>query len=515
MYVAIYNRVSDDDQSTEGTSLESQAERNAAHAKAHGFTDVRQFNEVHTAAELWERPVLSAIREDIRARKVSALVVYAIDRLTRNVAHLMILQDEAERHGCALIFTTEALDNTPEGKLLASVRGYVAEVERLKIIERTVRGRRQRLQSGKINSDCFDVYGYRRDKAKGVRLVHDEESAIVRDIFARVTSGDSLHSIARHLNATTPSPFDSKGIKKGAAWTIATLQLIIRNEAYKGETYGWKYKGEGKHKRVKRPKEEWIKLPDGVTPAIVTPDEWQAANDALTASVGNKTRNAKKPFLLRGMVFCAVCGEKRWTHTRRGKHHYVCAKLLLSYKGERVAKCESSSTPAAKLEPDVWRKVQEFVADPLIIRALLQHAKDQPAKDDPLAIEAKTARKAIDKLEQSEHRLLKRLREAGDDVARLIMSELQDLQTELTTARQRLTDTEARQAAQAQASHRIQEIADLVSSAMFQGDNVNDFDGKRRALESLKLRVLTNGEEWRIEIQLGSGFNSPGVPVYL
>jgi site-specific DNA recombinase len=56
--------------------------------------------------------------------------------------------DEAERAGAKLVFVTEGLDSTPEGQMMQSVRGYVTEVERQKIKERTSRGKRARLLAG-------------------------------------------------------------------------------------------------------------------------------------------------------------------------------------------------------------------------------------------------------------------------------------------------------------------------------------------------------------------------------
>lgn len=56
--------------------------------------------------------------------------------------------DEAERAGAKLVSVTEEPDSTPGGQMKQSVRGYVAEVERQKIKERTSRGKRARLLAG-------------------------------------------------------------------------------------------------------------------------------------------------------------------------------------------------------------------------------------------------------------------------------------------------------------------------------------------------------------------------------
>src|SRR5205085_11001877 len=162
-------------------------------AKSLGYTVGRITKEVYSGAELFERPKLSLDRADIRAGMFQAVIVYAIDRLSRDVAHLAIISDEIERAGAKLIFVTEDLDNTPEGKLMQSVRGYVAEVERQKIRERCVRGKRQKALNGKVLRGGTDLFGYSYNKEQGVRVINETEAQVVRQIFQWAADGISTH----------------------------------------------------------------------------------------------------------------------------------------------------------------------------------------------------------------------------------------------------------------------------------------------------------------------------------
>jgi site-specific DNA recombinase len=140
----VYCRVSTKGQE-DGTSLETQAEACIEHAEKLGYTIGRVTTEVFSGAKLWDRTKLAQDRADIKAGKFQALICYAIDRLSRDVAHLAIIMEECERVGCEPIFVTENLDNSAQGKLLRSVQSYVAEVEREKIRERVMRGRKAKL----------------------------------------------------------------------------------------------------------------------------------------------------------------------------------------------------------------------------------------------------------------------------------------------------------------------------------------------------------------------------------
>src|SRR5437868_5779200 len=90
----VYCRVSTQKQEDEGTSLDSQAAACVAHAEKLGYRVARVTKEVYSGAELFDRPKLALDRADIRAGMFQAVVVYAIDRFSRNVAHLAILSEE-------------------------------------------------------------------------------------------------------------------------------------------------------------------------------------------------------------------------------------------------------------------------------------------------------------------------------------------------------------------------------------------------------------------------------------
>ena len=162
----IYVRVSSGPQETNGTSLQTQEEYCRAFAQKHGYTVPPEhfYREVHTGTELWERPQLSKLREAIRQEQINVVVVHAIDRFSRDPVHLGVLITEADHHGVSVEFVTEPLDNTPEGALIRFVRGYAAKVENESRRERCVRGKRARVQSGKIHNHGPELYGYRRDK---------------------------------------------------------------------------------------------------------------------------------------------------------------------------------------------------------------------------------------------------------------------------------------------------------------------------------------------------------------
>src|SRR2546427_13272338 len=97
------------------------------------------------------RPQFAQLRDLVRERLVQAVFVYDLDRLSRKLAHQLLLSDEFEQAGVALrIVTMPDGAKTPETQLLSNVRGIIAEYERAKILERCTRGRFGRAKAGHV-----------------------------------------------------------------------------------------------------------------------------------------------------------------------------------------------------------------------------------------------------------------------------------------------------------------------------------------------------------------------------
>ncbi|MBA7695179.1 hypothetical protein ES703_103801 [subsurface metagenome] len=101
---AIYCRVSGEAQEREGTSLDSQREADLAKGKELGYNTPGTFvlSEVGSRLTL-DRPKLNQLRQWVRDKQVDAVIIYALDRLSGDPVHIVILEDEMERSGVQLI----------------------------------------------------------------------------------------------------------------------------------------------------------------------------------------------------------------------------------------------------------------------------------------------------------------------------------------------------------------------------------------------------------------------------
>jgi Enterobacteriaceae phage serine recombinase len=88
-----------------------------------------------------KRPALDRLLTDARRRRFDVLVVWRLDRLGRNLRHLITLLEELQALGIAFVSLNEGIDaTTPAGKLQMHILGAIAEFERARIAERVKAG---------------------------------------------------------------------------------------------------------------------------------------------------------------------------------------------------------------------------------------------------------------------------------------------------------------------------------------------------------------------------------------
>jgi site-specific DNA recombinase len=190
----LYARVSGDDTKNEGRNLDGQIQMCREYAERHGWSVVAELAEDDrgaSGAEL-DLPRLNEMLGMARRGEFDILVVREIDRLSRSLPKQLFIEDELKKHAVRVEYVVGEYADTPEGNFMKNVRAAVAELERLKISERAMRGRVQAAKSGSVQVAGHPPYGYDLVKEKGkFRLqINEEEAQIVRLIFRWYTEGD-------------------------------------------------------------------------------------------------------------------------------------------------------------------------------------------------------------------------------------------------------------------------------------------------------------------------------------
>jgi putative DNA-invertase from lambdoid prophage Rac len=143
--VAIYARVSTLDQQPENQLLELRR-----YAEARGWRVVAEHVDHGVSGAKERRPALDALKADAKRRGIDAVLCWRLDRLGRNLRHLILLLDELQALGVAFVSLAEGIDaTTPAGKLQLHILGAIAEFERERIRERVLAGLDRAKRQGK------------------------------------------------------------------------------------------------------------------------------------------------------------------------------------------------------------------------------------------------------------------------------------------------------------------------------------------------------------------------------
>lgn len=141
MNTAIYIRVSTEDQAKEGYSLEVQREYLESFAKRENYDVFKVYCDDGISAYSTRREALQRLLKDAKDKKFELVLVYKIDRFSRNLKDLLNLVDELSNCGVAFKSATEPFDtSTSTGKLMFQQLGSFAEFERNRIAERVFPG---------------------------------------------------------------------------------------------------------------------------------------------------------------------------------------------------------------------------------------------------------------------------------------------------------------------------------------------------------------------------------------
>ncbi len=386
---AIYCRVSTAVQQ-EGTSLDTQEAACHTFATARGYAvDADHiYREVHTGGELWERTRLTALREAVRRGEVQAVIAYAVDRLSREQAHLFILDDEATRAGAELLFVTEEFDKTPVGKMVRGVKAFAAEIEREKIKERTLRGKRAMVEKGRPLRGSMALYGYTW-RADGSGYDPDPTTApVVRRMFAEYLAGRSLRAVGTVLAAD--------GILSAtgqAKWGPTSIRNVLSNPAYAGQARGWRWHFEkkpgGGTRRLEHPEADQVVLPPEAVPALIDDATFRATQERLNR---NKTSTAGRPpsvdpegALLRGgFARCGYCGGSMYVTYQRSKRPQPYALYRCSPTNTDRHGCPSFAIAADRLDREVWAYVIGRMTRTDVLAAEWRHRQEEGPSDDEL-----------------------------------------------------------------------------------------------------------------------------------
>jgi len=147
MRTAIYARVST---TNHGQDVSMQTRELREYVERRGWIIAGEYVDIGISGTKAKRPELDKLMADAHRRRFDAVIVWKFDRFARSVSHLLRALETFNALGVAFVSLSESLDtSTPAGKMVFTVLGAVAELERSLIVERVKAGLRNARAKGK------------------------------------------------------------------------------------------------------------------------------------------------------------------------------------------------------------------------------------------------------------------------------------------------------------------------------------------------------------------------------
>lgn len=313
----------------------------------------------YTSREL-SRPSLDATLHFLETYGFDVLVVHALDRLARDPYIRQTLEREFNKRGARVEYVLGSYEETPEGEVRKDLDATFAKWENAKRVERCMRGKRRKAESGKWVAGFVPLGYISNPDAKGGLEIVPEQAKIVREIFIMYTEEQrSIREIVRVLN--------DKGYittRGNVAWGKTTINHVLVNTIYVGYFFFNKNKRIGS-KLESKDKNEWIRIE---CDPIVDVAMFEKAQKRMKHNKNYVRKHPSRPYLLSGMVVCSECERPYLSQTAKaGKNNRKVEAQ--SYRHRlRAGHCMNRQISARVLEPIVWEKVLAIIQNPIALR---------------------------------------------------------------------------------------------------------------------------------------------------
>ena len=348
--VAIYVRVSSQEQALHGYSVEEQDKRLSAYCEVKDWIIYEKYIDPGYTGSNTKRPALQKLIADAKAHKFDLVLIYKLDRLSRSQKDTMyLLEDVMLANDVDLVALNESFDtSTPFGRAMIGILSVFAQLERENIKERTTMGRLARIRQGH-NHGSQEPLGYEFIPGSNDLRIKPYEALMVKDIFKEALVGSSIVSISEKIR--------EKYGDNIRAWNNTTIRRILNNPVYIGKvSYG-------------------AELFDGIHDPIINEEDFYKVQEILKRNkdlyLRQRKANADNVHLLTNLLYCGDCGA-RMAYNRISPRisRYSCYSV--SRKTKAMIKsdhCTNRLNPFTdtQLEEIIINEIKKLALDPVYL----------------------------------------------------------------------------------------------------------------------------------------------------
>ena len=229
--LAAYCRVSSDS-SDQLHSFAAQIKYYSEYCKRHSeykFVDIYA-DEGITGTSMEKRDDFRRMLRDCKKGLIDRIIVKSISRFARNTLDVIKITRKLREINVDVYFEEQGIHSIdPASEFYITIYGSIAQSESENISANVKWGKAQSAKQGNVPFQCKHFLGYTKNADGEIEIV-PEEAEIIREIYERYLSGESLHGIKCYLEAKEiPTPAGC------SVWRQETIRSILSNEKYKGD----------------------------------------------------------------------------------------------------------------------------------------------------------------------------------------------------------------------------------------------------------------------------------------
>ncbi len=268
-----------------------------------GIDDFEIFEDAGYSGGTTDRPAYQDMMNRIKIGEFTHLIVWKIDRISRNLRDFSEMYDELKKYNVTFISRNEQFDtSTAMGEAMLKIILVFAELERKLTGERVFSVMISRAQKGLWNGATFPL-GYTWDVETKFPRPCDAEAKTVQYIFDQYEIIKSTTKLAKKLN------IEKIPTKRNGTWTPRTVGNVLTNPFYIG-TY--RYNAKTRKTRRWKDKSEWVVVENNHQP-IINKEQFERVGQIIQSNYrGDKNyqRKSTKVHILSGIATCHKCGKK-------------------------------------------------------------------------------------------------------------------------------------------------------------------------------------------------------------
>lgn len=410
--IAIYSRKSK--YTGKGESIGNQTEMCKEYVELHygkeALERVEVFEDEGFSGGNLNRPDFKRMMAEVKKKRFRMIIVYRLDRISRNISDFSGLMEKLERLGVAFVSLREQFDtNTPMGRAMMYITSVFSQLERETIAERIRDNMHELAKTGRWLGGNTPT-GYTSEAVKNIMVdgkvkkccklkLIPEEAETVRRIYDTYLETDSqtkteellFRQKLRSKNGRILSRYAIKAILQNPVYAAADEDVYNYFTEAGAELFAERSDFDGTHgimaynrtdqvkgkSTVLKPVTEWI-IAIGGHQGIISGRQWVKIQESLEK---NKVKNYRRPrvnnSLLTGILYCS-CGDHMYPKlddvikgTDEQRYWYVCHMKELSRRSE----CNVRNVNGNALDLAITEQIKKMNDDGRVIELLEKSRK--------------------------------------------------------------------------------------------------------------------------------------------